>query len=158
MFSSRRIRIAALVMTPCLLVACNSSPSTPVGDPDMLRIQIAASADELRADPATIDSAAIAGDVLQLHLTHGGGCRTHVFGLHTSGVFLESEPVQVPVQLSHDADNDMCRALVRPVVRFDLTALRELYKKSYGKGGTMVLQVKAPGADGATTSVGYDVK
>ena len=113
---------------------------------------------QLRFDAVMIDSASIVSDVMYRHVTHGGGCKAHTFGLHTPGVFLESYPVQVLAALSHDADNDNCRALVRPVLRFDLADLRKAYLKAYKQPGPMILQIQAPGEGGVTTSVRYEVK
>ncbi|BAH37299.1 MAG TPA: hypothetical protein DGD08_00730 [Gemmatimonas aurantiaca] len=150
--------VLGLLLAQALLISCTAPTTGTPRDDGVKPLQVTSSSSALRFDAATIDSASIAGDVLSLHVTHGGGCTTHTFGLHTSGIFLESYPVQVPAQLSHDAADDRCRALVRPVLRFDLSALRTLYQKAYGARGELVLNVQAPGGGGASTSVRYVIQ
>ncbi len=111
-----------------------------------------------RFDPAVIDSASMQGNVLVLHLSHGGGCGNHEFALLSSGAFLESNPVQVPMALAHNANGDLCRALLSTTQRFNLAVLRLQFLTSYPQGGPAILQIRAPGPSGLTTSVRYDVR
>lgn len=152
---SSKSAVASGVLLTWVMLACGA-PTVEVPRADGVKpLLVASTPAAMPLDPATIDSASVAGDVLTLHLTHGGGCRTHTFALHSSGAFLESYPVQVLAQLSHDGAGDPCRALVLHVEHFDLKPLRELYRKSYGAGGELALQVRAPGEGGTTTTVRY---
>ena len=93
-------------------------------------------------DPVTINSAQIVGDSLELSVQFGGGCRDHEFGLVTNGVFAESYPVQTWVRLAHDANGDMCKALLSRVLRFDLSPLKAVYNSGYqATTGIMVIHV-----------------
>lgn len=140
-----------------MLAACQTPTSDGAVASDDPR-PIVSSANNHRFDAARIDSARVERDILQLFVQYGGGCRSHRFALISSGVFLESYPVQVPLALSHDADGDMCRALKTSIERFDLASVRSAYLASYGKGGPVILQVREPGPDGKTVSVRYEVK
>ena len=96
------------------------------------------------SDPVTIQSAEVDGDSLELSVSFGGGCREHDFGLVTNGVFAESYPVQTWVKLAHDANGDMCRAMLARTLRFDLSPLKSLYNTSYQTTtGIMVIHVAA---------------
>lgn len=156
MHSIRNLSFAlGVLLGQSMLASCTAPTNNALRDDGVTPLQVASASSSLRFDPAAIDSASISGDVLTLHVSHGGGCAAHTFALHTAGVFLESLPVQVPARLSHDAAGDRCRALLQQVLRYDLTALRNLYQKAYGGRGELILQVQAPGAGGASTSVRY---
>jgi hypothetical protein len=85
-------------------------------------------------DPWTFVSHALDGDTLTLSIQYGGGCRVHRFALLVDPVFRESHPVQVSARLAHDADGDMCRALISEDLHFDLAPLRRHYQEAYGEG------------------------
>jgi hypothetical protein len=93
-------------------------------------------------DPYTITAAAVSGDELRITLTYGGGCREHRFRLVASDAFMESYPVQVAAVLTHDANGDQCRALRHDTLRFDLTPLKEAYRRAYqAQSGVIVLRL-----------------
>lgn len=155
---SRFLRFAVVAaLGQATLNGCSRSTTDTTPDNDVRPVQVAGNSIGYRFDQATIDSASIGGDILLLYMSHGG-CTRHTFELLASGVFLESYPVQVPALLAHDGKGEQCRAMRRPIVRFDLTALKRTYQKAYGPIGVLVLQVKAPGEGGKTTSVRYDIK
>jgi hypothetical protein len=62
---------------------------------------------------------------------YGGGCRDHAFVLVASSAFAESNPVQAFVELVHDANGDLCKALVTRDLKAPLLALRDAYRTSY---------------------------
>lgn len=90
-------------------------------------------------DPWTYESHAIEGDLLTLDIRYGGGCKEHRFALLIDPAFMESYPVQVFARLAHDADGDMCRALLYDSLHFDLGPLRRHYEASYGGGSGTVM-------------------
>lgn len=90
-------------------------------------------------DPWTFRSHALDGDTLTLSIQYGGGCRVHRFALLVDPAFRESDPVQVSARLAHDADGDMCRALISEDLRFDLSPVRRHYQRSYGEGPGVIL-------------------
>lgn len=93
-------------------------------------------------DPYTLVDHAVEGDTLTLGITHAGGCAEHRFALLVGPDFMESFPVQVHATLAHDAAGDLCLALLAPLLRFDLTRLRQAYGQAYGAGpGTLILHV-----------------
>jgi len=102
------------------------------------------------SDAVTIEGFTIKGDSLELDVNFGGGCRDHSFVLLADAAWMESYPVQVAVRLSHDANGDACKALLSPVLRFDLTPLKAAYSSSY-QASTGIIKLNLRGASGSLT-------
>jgi len=83
-------------------------------------------------DPFTLLRHTFSGDTLTLSVQYGGGCREHRFALLVGDTFMESHPVQVAAALAHNADGDLCRALLGRDLSYDLSPLRALYQAAYG--------------------------
>lgn len=133
------------------LAAAGCAAPTVVEPPDGgYLVQVGAVPGGVRFDPASIVEAEIVGDVLRLQVTHGGGCRDHAFSLYGGGAWMESAPVQTTVTLAHDARGDPCRAVVGRELRFDLTPLRDAYRRAYGDRGPLVIHVVEPGGPQAS--------
>lgn len=100
-------------------------------------------------DPYVVNSAAIDGHRLTIEVSFSGGCRRHDFTLVISTTFLESDPVQLPAVLAHDANGDPCEAYPTESHVFDLTLVRTRYRQFYGSGpGRVILRIAGvPGAD-----------
>ena len=94
-------------------------------------------------DHYVVNSAALEGDRLSIEVSYGGGCREHTFTLVISETFLESDPVQLPAVLAHDANGDTCEAWLTATHVFDLALVRTHYRQAYGAGpGRVVLQIE----------------
>jgi hypothetical protein len=98
-------------------------------------------------DAFTVDSVAVEGDELVVALGYSGGCEAHDFTLcWPDQTFMESHPVQVALELFHDAHHDTCEAWFMEDRRFSLLPLRAAYAAAYGaKVGTIVIHL-----DGST--------
>ena len=93
---------------------------------------------ELKLDPFSLGNATISGNTLTINLSHGGGCAEHEYELFMSpGTFLESFPVQANLYLRHNANGDICRALITKDITFDLTPIAELH----GQPGPILLNI-----------------
>ena len=99
----------------------------------------------LSVDGAQIKSAIISSDVLTIVAQYGGGCKQHEFKLFGSTRFYESNPPQADVILSHQANGDLCKALITDSLRFSLVRLREVYHSYYGSKGVLLLRLHEPG-------------
>lgn len=89
------------------------------------------------------DPPSITGDVLTLNVSYSGGCEAHDFTLITSGVFLESDPVQLQAVLAHNANGDSCEAWITETYHFNVSPLKTRYQKAYRtETGTIVLRIK----------------
>lgn len=126
-----------------LLAACGKEPSGS-GAPNAMADGAVNEVSDMTSpawpsDPLTIQSATITGDVLHATVNFGGGCARHRIALLIGHVFLESHPVQVHARLAHDANGDMCEALLTRTLTFDLTPLKRRYRASYGGGSAAII-------------------
>jgi len=85
---------------------------------------LTATMDGKPVDPVVIDSAWLKLNTLYLAVHYGGGCRVHTFNLYTDGVVTDT-PQAARLFLSHDAQGDNCKAIVRETLVFNLDGLSE---------------------------------
>lgn len=85
----------------------------------------------------------VSGDELAVTVAYSGGCADHLFTLcWPDPYFLESEPVQVNLELLHDGMGDACTAYPSETRTFDLAPLAEAWRDSYGsESGTMLIHL-----------------
>jgi len=76
------------------------------------------------SDAFTMVSQKISGDSLLLEVQYGGGCKEHIFDMHTNLVWMKSMPPQLNLWLEHENNDDLCRALVTETLVFDLKNCR----------------------------------
>ena len=99
-------------------------------------------------DPLQIQTAAISGHDLKMELSYGGGCRLHDVKVVAWGGWMESDPVQIKLFLSHEDFDDPCDAWITREFTFDLVPLKVAYEGSYGVGEpdktTLVLLLEDP--------------
>ncbi len=95
-------------------------------------------------DAVKIDSAYILGDQLTLKLIYGGGCQEHQFILFVWSGISKSNPPQAEVFLSHNSNNDACEALIFENLIFNLTPLKNSYKKLFQNHGPLLLRIYEP--------------
>ena len=77
------------------------------------------------ADAAKIRAVTLERNILKINVNYQGGCQEHTFGLHAQTAFLESNPPQWSLYLSHDAHGDTCTENVEKLLSFDLTPLNK---------------------------------
>lgn len=99
----------------------------------------------LCTDPLTVTDVSIRRNTLYLTVSYGGGCREHEFELYGASAFLESYPAQASLFLSHDGNEDLCDALIRAELAFDLLPLKKAYRGAYSDGGPLLLRLHGPG-------------
>ena len=75
-------------------------------------------------DPFTVLDLRCSGDTLMVDVEYGGGCEKHEFTMVSNNLWLKSLPPQLTLYLEHKANNDMCRALIRKTLQFDLKEVR----------------------------------
>ena len=118
----------------------------------------------LGSDEYVLNAAAIRADTLAVTVSYSGGCQEHLFAVDASSAFRESDPVQLPVALAHEANDDTCERWVTQDYLFDLTPLRERYEQEYQQqSGVIVLLLDGASGDlryvfpatGAATSAGH---
>ena len=139
-------RFLVLLLTGAL-AGCSSSASDGTSAPlraTSAESVVLANPDDPQwpADPLTIESAQIKGDTLIASVVHGGGCRDHDYRIVVSTIWMESFPVQVPARISHNANGDLCKALLRRELRVSLAPLAQAYREAYGQtSGSIALRL-----------------
>ncbi|MES2765275.1 MAG: META domain-containing protein [Bacteroidota bacterium] len=97
------------------------------------------------ADPFKITQKyPIVNNILNLGVEFGGGCALHEFEM-----FGKVSTGGIELLLTHDANNDLCNALINTEATFDLTKFVEEYKKITGKtNGQITMVMKSTGNTG----------
>ena len=119
--------------------------------PDQIKTGIVVVADAVEAwgiDEYVLNSATITDDTLKINVSYGGGCETHQFTLVSSGVFLESFPVQLRVSLAHNANHDPCQAWLTDDYHFDLSPIKTLYQEAYQQEAATIILLLDDAPDG----------
>ena len=103
-------------------------------------------------DPFTINNVILENDILKINITYTGGCEEHDFMLIGTTSFMESNPVQINILLSHNANNDPCDALINEELNYYLTPLKNAWQEAYQKNsGTIIIWI-----EGFTESIYYE--
>ena len=106
-------------------------------------VVIGGNANKFGTDRYVLNAATITDDMLTVNVSYSGGCTLHQFTLVASDSFLESFPVQLRITLTHNANNDLCRAWLTEDYHFDLTSIKTLYQQGYQQeAGTIILRLK----------------
>lgn len=94
----------------------------PVGE--LLPITVEAGYQPSPSDPFSLNSVAISGDTLILSVQHSGGCKDHSWYMYTTGVMIKTYPPKLDLYPVHQKNGDMCKALIRRDIKFDLAPLK----------------------------------
>ncbi len=101
--------------------------------------------DSVYTYPANIISASVKDDILSLRISYSGGCKDHNFNLFSLNVFLESNPLQISMRLSHNGNGDNCDRIVYDILYFDLRSLKDLFASQYkNSSGEVYLNINNP--------------
>ena len=87
--------------------------------------------DPIGKDWVAIENAGLKGDKLILDIRYGGGCKQHIFQLNWNGDVLKSNPPQIILDLSHNAHEDPCKALLSERLQYDLSTILDDNPKDY---------------------------
>ena len=94
-------------------------------------------------DSNTISNVELIDDILNMTVSYSGGCEDHEFELIGTNNFMESDPVQINIRLSHNANNDICKAYLTEELTFDLTPLKEAWQEVYQQeSGTIIINLE----------------
>ena len=85
----------------------------------------------------------IENDTLILTISYSGSCASHDFTLVTNGRFMESDPVQLVVALTHNDNDDTCEAYPTERYSFGLEPIKTQYQEAYGTDeGSITLHLR----------------
>jgi hypothetical protein len=90
------------------------------------------SPEDWRQDLCFVQGARIEEDTLHLRVSYIGGCTEHDFRLVALDFFSEGAPLRAELLLAHDARGDACKAMIREVLRFDVSPIKAQYHRVYG--------------------------
>lgn len=123
--------VPAGLCTTCLCedgeVVCKPTPKLPCSGLPILECP----EEPVPSDDVTVDLSYIEEYTLTLVMSYGGGCQTHDFSVCFEPSFLESDPVQMRLRLTHDAHDDACLAIGSTTQRFDLHGIAAMYEDTY---------------------------
>jgi hypothetical protein len=84
-------------------------------------------------------------DILTIRVNYSGGCRKHILELYSNKTLKESNPPQIDMRLSHDAQNDFCDMLVTDTLRVNLQPLKSFLISQYNQAsGEVILNIYSP--------------
>ncbi len=93
----------------------------------------------IEKDLLNVNGVEIDSDLLAFNISYSGGCREHKIELYGLKEIAESNPAQVTLMLSHNADNDMCEAYLTQKILFDLTALKNYLRDDHNINDKVLL-------------------
>lgn len=121
-----------------IISACDKDTENPNCQDILIDV---ANANNLPADPFTIEDVKVEGDILTVETTYGGGCGDVEFVLVGSSSLLYSNPPQAVLTISF-SDHDPCKALQKREICFDLSKLAEVLKDgNQNSSGTVNLRI-----------------
>lgn len=77
-----------------------------------------------QTDAFYLDGVSVSGDTLKVEVRYGGGCKEHEWEMHTTGMYAKSYPPQLSLFLAHKNNGDMCKAMLRETLYFDLVGIQ----------------------------------
>jgi hypothetical protein len=75
-------------------------------------------------DAFSILNVALKGDILEIEVSYGGGCREHDFDLQFNGLYKKSMPAQAAIWLVHENQGDACRAMIQKKLYYNISSIR----------------------------------
>jgi hypothetical protein len=103
--------------------------------------------DDIIMDSYTVNQAKFNADTLNINVSYSGGCKEHEFCLVAWNYFLESNPVQAYLVLSHNSNSDYCEAGVTSKLSIDMSPLKKEYITQYGNTNNSIIVKILIGAD-----------
>jgi hypothetical protein len=116
-------KVATAALTPSPELLCPTTLATSVSGTSQVLLIDEAPQDCFPTDAAKITAVTLERNILKINVTYQGRCQEHTFGLHAETAFLQSNPPQWSLYLSHDAHGDICTENVEKLLSFDLTPM-----------------------------------
>ena len=76
------------------------------------------------SDSFNVESVSLGGDILEITVSYGGGCKDHEWKMYSSKMVAKSYPPKLDIFLEHKSNQDLCKALIRETLKFDLTSIQ----------------------------------
>lgn len=111
----------------------NQTRMVEVVDPDKATI---------KKDGLVVNDVTLNKNILSMSVSYGGGCKDHIIDLIAYSGIMKSNPPQMNLVLSHNANNDMCEAYITRKMQFDLTNVKNYLGSQVG--GKVILHISDP--------------
>jgi hypothetical protein len=113
-----------LFATLFILFACASRKQNNTSSPSAIAVtKVNFETPKKKSDPFQINAVRVDKNELILDVEYGGGCKDHVFELYANPSIEKSNPPKRSIQIIHENNNDMCRAIVHKTIRFQIDEL-----------------------------------
>lgn len=87
---------------------------------DIRPIEIVQNIDTDSSDAFNVVEVKVDGDILSVTVSYGGGCQDHEWTMYATERYAKSYPPKLGIFLKHKANGDMCKALLRETLKFNL--------------------------------------
>lgn len=95
----------------------------------------------IKHDLLNVNSVTLISDELKFNVSYSGGCKEHNIELYAFKEIQKSNPAQVTLMLSHNANGDMCEAYLTKTVSFNLSNLKAYLKSTYNISDKVLLVI-----------------
>ena len=113
--------------------------------------------DSLELDPYALLDIRLERLILELRVGFSGCGDRHPFALYMVGGFMESNPVQAKLLLSHDDHGELCDAYFEKTLRYDLSPILREYRRNYGTDGVVIVNFHAWNGEVHSFRIGGDL-
>ncbi len=81
----------------------------------------------LQSDPIQLESATqLQNGIVELDVQYSGGCEEHSFDIYWNSSIALSNPPQITLIITHNANHDLCEAAIRDKLSIDLKEFFDL--------------------------------
>jgi len=122
----KQVFLLAILITLLFQSACTEQIETNQNDCTKYVELNYSNYNSLKTDPLSLISAKVEGDCLVLTLQYGGGCKEHQIDLALIQPECGTPPLPPPTfEIRHNANDDVCKALITEEYSFDISGIRE---------------------------------
>lgn len=100
--------------------------------------------DVIKRDQLNVNTVLLNNDEIKFNVSYSGGCKEHAVELFALKEIQKSNPAQVTILLSHNANNDMCEAYLTKTVSFNLSNLKNHLTSTYNISDKVLLIIHDP--------------
>ncbi len=79
----------------------------------------------IKHDMLVINDLKIEGSIITASVSHSGGCKDHDIQLFAKSGILKSNPPQLNLFFSHNANSDLCEAYITRTIKFNLSRVKD---------------------------------
>ena len=124
-------QMASQAVTDANYDSGGATRGAPMGTANPINLKVDTSGKFSRkSDSFDIESLSLQGDLLKLVVSYGGGCETHSFVAWTDNSLSLDQPPVINLFISHNANGDLCEALLQQDLLIDLSPIKAAFLKA----------------------------